>query len=417
MSGYDAIVVGARCAGASTALLLARQGRRVLLLDRAVFPKDTLSTGHIQLRGVATLADWELLDRLRDTGCPPMGRTIYRAAGITVTGSSRPVRGQRMNYAPRRHLLDRLLVEAAVAAGVEFRDATTVDDLLFADGRATGVRCRTAGGGWVNERASLVVGADGMRSLVARRVRAAALAEAATKSCVYYAFWDLPTDNALSVTRADGALVGAVGTNGGTLVACYLRHREFARARQRPLDVYLGTIREHDGELFERLRAAEMTERLHGTGDQPNFIRRAAGPGWALAGDAAVHKDSVTAWGITDAFLQAQLLTDCLASAVTPDRALTEYAATLRSAARPGYEAALAVADLNLDDGDLAFMHRLADDPALADLYFSMTSGAITYQEFDAAFRAQSPAGVSTATQESSSHADSDRRLHGTARG
>ncbi|GGX15369.1 FAD-dependent oxidoreductase [Streptomyces malachitofuscus] len=388
MSGYDVIVVGARCAGAGTALLLARQGRRVLLLDRAAFPKDTLSTLYIQLPGVAALADWGLLDRLRATGCPPLERVSYRAAGITVTGSSRPVRGQRVSYAPRRHVLDQLLVDAAVAAGAEFRDATTVGDLLFTDGRVTGVRCRTAGGRWVSERAALVVGADGMRSQVARRAGAEVLTSAPPKSCAYYAFWDLPSDDALTMTHADGVLVGAAGTNGATIVTCYLRQREFARARQRPLEVYLETVREHDGELYERLRSAEPPGRLYGTGDQRNFIRRAAGPGWALVGDAAVHKDSITAWGISDAFLQAQLLAQTLASGTAQDRALAEYATTLRRVAQGGYEATLAAADLTLGDDELAHLRLLADHPELAELYFSVASGAAAPQEYRAALRA-----------------------------
>lgn len=390
MSSYDAIVVGARCAGASTAMLLARQGRRVLLLDRAAFPKDTLSTLYIQLPGVAVLADWGLLDRLRATGCPPLERVAYRAAGITVTGSSRPVRGQRINYAPRRHLLDQLLVEAAVAAGAEFRDATTVGELLFAGGSVTGVRCRTAGGGWVSERADLVVGADGMRSQVARQVRAEVLTSAAPKSCAYYTFWDLPVDQVLSITRADGVMVGSSATNGGTLVVSYLRQQEFARARQRPLEVYLETIREHDPELYDRLPPAGPVERLYGTGDQQNFIRQAAGPGWALVGDAAVHKDSITAWGITDAFLQAQLLADTLASVPALDQALPQYAATLKGVAQGGYQATLTVAGLHLGDADLAHLRLLADHPELAELYLSSASGAVTPQEFHAAFEAHS---------------------------
>ncbi|MER5771055.1 NAD(P)/FAD-dependent oxidoreductase [Streptomyces sp. NPDC001985] len=389
MSGYDAIVVGARCAGAGTALLLARQGRRVLLLDRAVFPKDTLSTLYIQLPGVAALADWGLLDRLIATGCPPLERVAYRAGGITVTGSSRPVRGQRINYAPRRHLLDQLLVEAAVEAGAEFRDATTVGELLFTDDRVAGVRCRTAGGSRIDERADLVVGADGMRSRVAHLAGAEVLTSAPPRSCVYYGFWDLPAERLLSMTHADGVLVGSSATNDATLVVCYLRQREFARARQRPMEVYLETIREHDAELWERLRSAEPTERLYGTGDQRNFIRQAAGPGWALVGDAAMHKDSITAWGITDAFLQAQLLSDTLASDLAPDLALAEYATTLRSLAEGGYHATLAAAELGFDASGLADLRRLADDPELSDLYFSMASGAVTFQEFHTAFQAR----------------------------
>ncbi|MFE0462678.1 FAD-dependent monooxygenase [Kitasatospora sp. NPDC058965] len=389
MSGYDAIVVGARCAGAGTALLLARQGRRVLLLDRAGFPKDTLSTLYIQLPGVAALADWGLLEALRATGCPPLERTAYRVGDLLLTGSSRPVRGQRAAYAPRRHLLDQLLVEAAVAAGAEFRDRTAVDELLWTDGRVTGVRCRTAGGARSAEHAPLVVGADGMRSRVAGLVGAEVLASAPPRSCAYYGFWDLPADNVLSLTLADGAMVGWTGTNGATLVTCYLRQQEFARARQRPLQVYLETVRAHQPDLYERLRTAELTERLYGTGDQRNVIRRAAGPGWALVGDAAVHKDSITAWGISDAFLQAQLLADALAAGPDPDRALSGYADALHGYALGGYHAALATAELNLQEEALAFFRRVAERPELVELFFSAASGAIRPEEFEAALAAR----------------------------
>lgn len=387
MSRYDAIVVGARCAGASTAMLLAQQGRRVLLLDRATFPRDTLSTLYIQLPGVAALARWGLLDKVRATGCPPLERTTYRAGGITVSGSSRPVGGERINYAPRRHLLDQILVDAAVAAGAEFRDATTVGDLVTDGERVDGVRARTAGGEWTTEHADLVVGADGMRSRVARQVRAEIVASAEPRSCAYYGFWDSPAPAGMSMTHADGVLVGSAGTNDATIVAVYLRQAEFARTRRHPLEVYLDTIRTHEPELAERLRGAELTERLYGTGDQRNVIRTAAGPGWALVGDAACHKDSITAWGISDAFGQAQHLADTLASVSDPHRALAEYAATLRTTTRGGYEATIARAELNLDPGALDGLRRLADDQELADLFFSMASGAASPDEYYTVYR------------------------------
>ena len=127
---YDAIVVGARCAGAPTAMLLARRGRRVLLLDRATFPRDTLSTHYIHQSGVARLARWGLLDRLAATGCPPIRRYRFDVGPFALTGSPPPIDGVDAAYSPRRYVLDTLLAEAAAEAGAEVRQGATVTGLL-----------------------------------------------------------------------------------------------------------------------------------------------------------------------------------------------------------------------------------------------------------------------------------------------
>ena len=132
---YDAIVVGARCAGSPTAMLLARAGRRVLLLDRATFPRDTLSTHYIHQSGVARLARWGLLDRLAATGCPPIRRYRFDVGPFALTGVPPPIDGVDAAYSPRRYVLDQLLADAAVEAGAELREGVTVEELLAEGGR------------------------------------------------------------------------------------------------------------------------------------------------------------------------------------------------------------------------------------------------------------------------------------------
>ena len=168
---YDVIVVGARCAGSSTARLLARRGYRVLLVDKATFPSDTISTHYILQPGIARLHRWGLLDRLRATGCPPIYRGRFDVGPFALTGSPPPAGEIAEAYCPRRYVLDKLLVDAAVEAGVELWDATPVMEITT-DGPpqagVTGMRGRTRDGATLTARARPVDAADGMRSLVAR---------------------------------------------------------------------------------------------------------------------------------------------------------------------------------------------------------------------------------------------------------
>ena len=160
-SHYDAIVVGARCAGSPTAMLLARQGHKVLLVDKDHFPSDTLSTQMIHPPGVARLRKWGLLDRLAATGCPPIERYSFDFGPMTLAARPRPIDGTDQGFAPRRTIMDKLLVDAAVEAGAEVREGFCVDELLFEDGRVAGLRGHSHGGQAFSERARVVVGADG----------------------------------------------------------------------------------------------------------------------------------------------------------------------------------------------------------------------------------------------------------------
>jgi flavin-dependent dehydrogenase len=374
---YDAVVVGARCAGAATALLLARAGRRVLLVDRVAFPRDTLSTLYLQQRGMAHLRRWGLEEQVAAL-CPALDRVSYQVADVRLEGCARPVDGATAAYAPRRRHLDALLAEAAVAAGAEFRDGCTVEDLLRDGDQVTGVRLRSSSrseGGAVEERARLVVGADGMRSTVAERAGAAVLVRNSPKTCVYYAFWPGAADHVELYEAAD-QWVGAVPTGDGqTLVQAYFPQRDFPRIRADAMACYLENVRTAAPALYERMQAAGMAGRLYGTGDQQNFFRAAAGPGWALVGDAGHHRDSITARGITHAFLQAQLLADKTAAVLDQPQslaaALADYARERYDALIDDYHHTLSMTRLAVPEHRIRMLREIAADPARTEDFFS----------------------------------------------
>lgn len=387
---YDAIVVGARCAGAPTALRLARAGHRVLLLERARFPRDTLSTHYLHLPAVARLASWGLLDRLRATGCPPLSRSVYEVSGVRLEGSSPAHLGQSAAYAPRRHVLDTLLARAAAESGAELREGCTVTDLLRdVDGRVTGVAYRDARtGDTVHARAALVIGADGMRSTVARLAQAPYTAEDPKATCAYYGYWTgLPAD--FELYEQPGSWVGALRTHDdATLVVAYFPQSRFGQVRADPETAYLDTVRRTAPDLYRRLRDARRVERLYGTGDQQNFFRRAAGAGCALVGDAGHHKDSITARGITDAFHQADLLADRVGGPLHDpgdraglDAALARYARERDEALDTGYRSTLIVARLQVQHERLELLRVISRDRELTDRYFGTVAGVVPAEE------------------------------------
>jgi flavin-dependent dehydrogenase len=381
---YDVIVVGARVAGASTALLFARNGYRVLLVDRAHFPSDKLSTLYIHQPGVARLARWGVLDAVKATGCPALDRAIYQVEDVRLEGCSIAVHGERASYAPRRYLLDRILIDAAVAAGAEFREGCSVAGPLLDGDRVTGVEFRSAGGE-IREHALLTVGADGMRSPVAKGIGAPYIVRDPLCTCTYYTYWSgVPAQ--FELYEAPHRWIGVVPTNSyATLIAAYWPQSEFDTVRADPLAHYLENIRITTPRLYERTRSGERLERLYGTGDQQNFFRQASGPGWALVGDAAHHKDSITAKGINDALFQAELLVDTVGMALHDPVKLTErlrrYAERLHDELLEGYSNTLGIGRLQVTPERLQLMRAIAGSPRLVELYFSTVSGAITVDE------------------------------------
>jgi flavin-dependent dehydrogenase len=308
---FNAIVIGARCAGSPTAMLLARQGHQVLLVDKTTFPSDTMSTHVVHPPGVAALERWGLLGALEDTGCPPIERYSFDFGPVGIAGSPQPIDGIARAYCPRRTVLDDLLAQAAVRAGAELREAFTVDEILFDDdGRVTGIRGHSKDGASVTERARVVVGADGRHSRLAKAVQPEAYNERRSHLAMYYAYWsNLPSGGFDTFIRAeDRRGWAAIPTHDDlTVVPFGWPVEEFHANRGDIEGNFLATV-EHAPEFAERVRGATRESRFVGSAELPGYFRKPYGPGWALVGDAGYHKNPITAMGINDAFRDAELV-------------------------------------------------------------------------------------------------------------
>ena len=327
-SRYDAIVVGARVAGAATAMLLARAGQRVLVVDRGRLGSDTLST-HALMRGaVVQLHRWGLLRALEAAGTPPIRTATFHYADEEIPVAIKPRDGIDGLYAPRRTVLDPLLVRAAAAAGAHVVHGVTALDLVRdARGRVAGAVLAGADGGPTRVEAPIVIGADGMRSPIARL--AGAPVERAGRnatSVVYGHLAGLALDGYHWYYRP-GVSAGAIPTNDGrTCVFVALPPARFVdelRGGVEPL--FRRVLAEAAPELAGAIARARLEAKLVPFPGAPGFFRRAWGPGWALVGDAGYFKDPITAHGITDSLRDAELLARAIVAGT--DGALATYQA------------------------------------------------------------------------------------------
>ena len=348
-NSYDAIVVGARCAGSPTAMLLARKGYKVLVVDRARFPSDTVSTHIVHPPGVSALRRWGLLDRLVATGCPPIDTYAFDFGPFTISGAP-GTKEAPVAYGPRRTVLDKLLVDAASEAGAEVREGFTVEQVVVEDGRVTGVRGRGRGGGAVTEHARVVVGADGRHSLVARAVKPEQYNDKPQLLCGYYTYWSgLPMDGRFETWVRPDRGFAAWPTNDDLTVV--IGGWPFAELEANRGDIegnYLKML-ELAPAFAERVRAATREARFVGTA-VPNYFRKPYGPGWALVGDAGYNKDFITGHGIHDAFRDAELCAAALDESFSGARpfevAMGEYQSTRDQQVLPMYELTTEIATL-----------------------------------------------------------------------
>lgn len=339
---YDAIVVGARCAGAPTAMLLARKGYRVLLVDRASFPSDSMRCHFIHHPGVVQLRRWGLLGRVVASGCPPIRTRLSDVGDFTLAIPAEVADGVDANYAPRRFIVDAILVDAAIEAGAELRERFTVHALLWDDDRAVGIRGRANGGAMVEERARIVIGADGAHSIVAKAVGASMYDIRPALTFAYYSYFSgVPLAGIENYLRPQECMHINFPTNHG--LACIAIQAPIAGFPAFRADIERSFFAAIDRvpQLAERVRAGRREERWYGTADLMNFFRTPYGRGWALVGDAGYHKDPVTAQGITDAFRDAELLAHAIdggfAGRAPLEGALAEYERRRNAAARPAY--------------------------------------------------------------------------------
>jgi 2-polyprenyl-6-methoxyphenol hydroxylase-like FAD-dependent oxidoreductase len=312
---YDVVVVGARAAGAATALLLARHGLRVLVVDRARYGADTLSTHALMRGGVLQLTRWGLLDRIVAAGTPAIRRTTFRYAGDVVQIDLKPSYGVEALYAPRRTVLDPVLVDAAVAKGADVRFGVAVTGVRRdRHGTVTGITGRTRDGESVRVRARVVVGADGIRSTVAEAVGAPFDRVGRSAAAATYGYWSgLETDGYEWSWRPDAA-TGVIPTNDG--LACVFASASRRRIGRGGLTALTGVVAASSADLAGRLAAAVPPAAFRTFTGHPGYVRRSWGRGWALVGDAGYFKDPLSAHGLTDALRDAELLARALVAVV-----------------------------------------------------------------------------------------------------
>ncbi|HET9703971.1 MAG TPA: NAD(P)/FAD-dependent oxidoreductase [Vicinamibacterales bacterium] len=324
---YDVIIVGARPAGTATALLLARQGLRVAIVDRGRYGADTLSTHALMRAGVLQLARLGVLARVIEAGTPPVRSATFTYANETQQVPIKARDGLDALYAPRRTVLDRALVDAARVAGIEVGFSTTLVDLVkTADGRVGGIVARGEDGGLTSVKARLVVGADGMRSTVAKLAAAEITRTGSGTTANVYGYWsNVPVDG-YHWFFDNGVSAGAIPTNDGfTCIFASVPTSRFEETFREDVEAgYRHVLSLAAPRLSARLAGGHLAERLRGIPGQPGFLRRAAGPGWALVGDAGYFKDPTTAHGITDALVDAEYLARAIGRGT--GAALEEYA-------------------------------------------------------------------------------------------
>lgn len=357
---YDVVIVGARCAGAATALLLARRGLRVLAIDRGHYGSDTVSTHALMRAGVLQLARWGVLDAIKAAGTPVIRKTsFYYGDDEVLAVPIKPLGDIEGLYAPRRTVIDRVLVDAARNAGAEITFETQLVDLVRSDnGRVAGLVFKD---GHDHERrvsAELVIGADGVRSTVARLAGAENYRTGRHATGVIFSYWSGTGIAGYHWYYKPGVSAGAIQTNDDQ--ACIFASVPYARfpemMRHGTKEGHQQVLEECAPDLAAVVQQSEPVEKLRGFGGEPGYFRQSYGPGWALVGDAGYFKDPLTAHGITDALIHADLLAQAVA--VGTEAAFAGYQSARDNLAATHFEVTDAVASFEWDLPQVQQLHR-----------------------------------------------------------
>jgi flavin-dependent dehydrogenase len=385
----DVVVVGARCAGAATAMLLGRLGYQVTVVERGRIPSDTLSTHGIARGGVVQLAKWGLLDRVLASGAPAIRQVVFRAGDAEEIRTVKPRAGVDHLIAPRRHVLDGILADAAIMAGAEIRTGLTATGVLRADdGRVRGVRAQAPDGTVVSLRASVVVGADGVRSRVAQLVGSPVGESHRADNATFYTYVSEPSWRSIEFHVGEFAYgrTGYAGVfpthHGEACVWVCCPATVVGGLRGGVVEPFIDLVATVSPTLAARIRAGRVVSPVRGAVRLPNHIRRATGPGWALVGDAGYHRDPITGHGITDAFRDAELLTRGIDEHLRGGAAdLSGYETSRDTASRDMFDITCAMSRYPALDEFVALQKRLsraleAEADLLASLHPPVAAGS-----------------------------------------
>jgi flavin-dependent dehydrogenase len=386
MESFDVVVIGSGVAGAPTAMLLARSGHKVLLIDRHIFPRDSLSTHFIWPRGVSYLNRWGLSKPIFDQ-TPHFTTLEMNVEGISLKGSVPSVhletrfrqlhgdsRGVTNTYCgPRRHFLDQFLQDEARRAGAEVRDGTSFIEPIMEGGAVTGVLTEDPTGKPIAIRARLVIGADGMHSTFAKKIGARVTQSWELSTFAYWGYFSGIKKDGLAFYRKGRMGMAIFPTSGGThMVLVYGPTGWWSDFRKDAESNFHKTIAFCDPEIGELVLAGKREEPFKACGHMPAFHHELWGPGWVLVGDAGSFKDQVTAIGITHAFRDAELVTQFIhkafAGEMTMDSALANYT-SVRSADYVDYfNLVCQLAEMNVySKAEIEFFYSIHKDQTRVD--------------------------------------------------
>ncbi len=303
-----------------------------------------------------------------------------------ISGTPSPIDGVAVAYGPRRTILDKLLLDGAAEAGVEIREDFIVEEILVEGDRVTGIRGHARGGESIVERSRVVIGADGRHSMVAKAVQAEQYHEKPQLQASYYTYWsNLPASGFEIYIRPNRGW-GVVPTHDNlTLVVQGWPYAEFEQNKKDIEGTYLKSF-DLAPEFAERLRQATREAPFRGAA-VPNYFRKPFGAGWALVGDAGYNKDPVTAWGISDAFRDADLcasgLDDWLRGARPFDEAMADYQKTRDEDSKPTFDLTCNFATLEPPPPEMQQLLRAtASSQGAQDQFVSMMAGTLPVPAF-----------------------------------
>jgi flavin-dependent dehydrogenase len=337
-------------------MLLARGAVRTLLIDDSHLRWYPPPTHALMRGGVLQVSRWGLLDEIVHAGTPAVKRTTLRYGEDTAVITVKPSHGVDALYAPHPNVLDPLLLRAAREAGAEVRDDVSVDDLLTSNGRVVGVRAHTFDGTAVDLSAGLVIGADGVRSTVARLAGASYSRAGDHVAAMTYGYWsNLATDGFEWVFRPN-ACAGLIPTNDDEV--CVFASASPERIGHGGVDVIHDVVREGAPALADRLHDATAPDSTQLWSGHHGFIRRSRGPGWALVGEAGCFQDPVSVHGLTDALRDAELLARAVLDGhdgdASLDPALEQYESTRDGLSMPRFDVVDRIASHEWDSEEMA---------------------------------------------------------------